>query len=46
VRKLVEQGGVRINGEKIMDPAAKVDLKIGDLIEMGKKKVFQITKLL
>jgi tyrosyl-tRNA synthetase len=46
VRKLVEQGGVRVNGEKIKDPAARVDLKIGDLIEMGKKKVFQISKLL
>ena len=36
-RRLVEQGGVKVNGEKISDPSASVTIGDGDEFQVGKK---------
>lgn len=41
-RRLVEQGGVKINDEKVIDPQAMVILTIGDIIKAGKRKFIRI----
>jgi tyrosyl-tRNA synthetase len=36
-RRLIEQGGVKINGEKRTDPAASITVTDGDELQVGKK---------
>lgn len=36
-RRLIEQGGVKLNGEKLTDPAAEVTVSDGDEFQVGKK---------
>ncbi len=42
-RRLVRQGAVRINGEKIKDEDAQVSVSDGDLLEVGKRRVGKIS---
>lgn len=42
-RRLINQGGVRVNGEKIQSFEG-VKLASGDVIQVGKQKVFKIVK--
>jgi tyrosyl-tRNA synthetase len=37
-RRSVEQGGVRLDGEKVESPDAQVDLKDGSVLQVGKRK--------
>lgn len=41
-RRLIEQGGVRVNKKVIQDPFAKLSLKPGDILRIGKRKFFRI----
>lgn len=41
-RRLIAQGAVRLNGEKIADDKAKVELKEGDILQSGKKHFVRI----
>jgi tyrosyl-tRNA synthetase len=41
-RRLIAQGAVRLNGEKIADDKAKVALKTGDVLQSGKKHFVRI----
>ena len=41
-RRLVEQGGIRINDKPVKDPAAKLKLKSGDILQIGKRRFFKI----
>ncbi|MDP2703750.1 MAG: tyrosine--tRNA ligase [Candidatus Doudnabacteria bacterium] len=41
-RRLIEQGGVRINEKILQDPFAKLSLKSGDILQIGKRKFFRI----
>ena len=43
-RRLVEQGGVSIDGEKVTNPNEVVDLKEQRIIKKGKKTFLKITK--
>ena len=36
-RRLIEPGGVKLNGEKLTDPAAMVAVSAGDELQVGKK---------
>ena len=36
-RRLVQGGGVRINGEKISDPYYKISSEDGQVLQVGKK---------
>lgn len=41
-RRLIEQGGVKINDQKISDPAACICFTDGDIIKVGKRKFGRI----
>jgi tyrosyl-tRNA synthetase len=43
-RRLMEQGGVRLNDVKMMDPAVPVEFSDGDVIQVGKRRFLQIQK--
>jgi tyrosyl-tRNA synthetase len=44
-RRLLEQGAVKINGDKIIfDKGYTVELKIGDVIQVGKRKFIKLVK--
>lgn len=36
-KRLVQQGGVSLNGEKLTDPEANISLKDGDILKVGRK---------
>jgi tyrosyl-tRNA synthetase len=36
-RRLVEQGGVELDGKKVTDPKAVIDVKDGMILRVGKK---------
>lgn len=40
-RRLVEQGGLKINDKIISDPRQKLNLKNGDVVKVGKKRFFK-----
>ena len=37
-RRMIEQGGVELDGQKVTDPKAAPDLKAGMILKVGKKK--------
>lgn len=41
-KRLIKQGGVKINGEKIIDPLLKIDLSKDIIIQVGKRKFLKI----
>ena len=41
-RRLIRQGGVEINGEKIKDPEALLTVKTNDILKVGKRNWFRI----
>lgn len=41
-RRLIEQGGVKINGEKATDAKAEIDLKDEILLQVGKRKFLKV----
>ena len=43
-KRLITQGGVRINGEKIIDPFAELEIKNGMVLQVGKRRFFKIKK--
>lgn len=44
-RRLIQQGGVSLAGEKISDPNATVPMKDGAVLKVGKRKFLKINKL-
>jgi len=42
-KRLIQQGGIQVNGEKVKDFKNLVPLKKGDVIKVGKLKFFRIT---
>jgi tyrosyl-tRNA synthetase len=43
-RRLIEQGAVQLNGQKITDPNAKPDINDGDILKVGKLNFFKLKK--
>lgn len=41
-RRLVQQGGVKIGGEKLADSNEKLILKDGDILKVGKRKFYKL----
>ncbi|MBD3920498.1 tyrosine--tRNA ligase [Paenibacillus sp. PR3] len=41
-RRSVAQGAVKLNGEKLLDPNARIAVKGGDIIQAGKRKFAQL----
>lgn len=42
-RRLIEEGAVRINDEKISDVKAKITWQVGTTVRVGKHKIYKIT---
>ncbi len=42
-RRLMEQGGVKLNGAALTDPRADVIVADGDLLEVGKRKKYKLS---
>jgi tyrosyl-tRNA synthetase len=42
LRRLVEQGGVRINQDKVQDPACRLSSEAGAILKVGKLKWFKL----
>jgi tyrosyl-tRNA synthetase len=41
-RRLIEQGGVSVDGQRIADPAAVVDISSGVIVKVGKRKFMRV----
>jgi tyrosyl-tRNA synthetase len=41
-RRLIQQGGVTLDGEKISDPSANIEVKNGQVLRAGKLKFARI----
>ncbi len=41
-RRLIEQGGVKINDEKIVDSKATLEFKNGDIVQVGKRRFLKL----
>jgi tyrosyl-tRNA synthetase len=41
-KRLIEQGGVKINGEKVSDAKAEIDLNEEILLQVGKRKFLRV----
>jgi tyrosyl-tRNA synthetase len=42
LRRVIEQGGVEVNGNKITDPFLIIDFNKGTLVKFGKRKYFEV----
>lgn len=42
VRRLIGQGSIQLNGEKLQDPKAEPDLRDGDILKLDKKRSVRI----
>ena len=43
-RRLISQGGVSVGGKKFTDPAAKLSVKVGSVLQIGKRTFFKLVK--
>ena len=45
-RRMVQNGGVKIGGEKLADPQAQIEIKGGDqlVVQVGKRKFYKVQK--
>ena len=43
-RRMVQNGGVKIAGEKLADPQSQIEIKGGDqlVVQVGKRKFFKV----
>ncbi len=42
IKRVLEQGGVEINGKKITEPSLETEFKSGDIIKFGKRNFFKV----
>ena len=42
IKRLIKQGGIKINGKKNVDMAYSYEPKDDDIIEIGKHRVFRV----
>lgn len=42
VRRLIQQGSVQLNGEKVTDPKAEPEWKVGDILKLDKKRTVKL----
>jgi len=41
-RRVIEQGGVKIDGERVTDPNSEIEIVPGKVIQVGKRKYFKL----
>jgi len=44
-KRLINQGGVRINGTKINDPFDKIEIEDGMVVQIGKRRFYKLRKI-
>jgi len=44
IRRMVEQGGIQLNGKKLTDPKAELDLPDGGVLRIGKKRMVRVQR--
>ena len=44
IRRVIEQGGVEVNGNKIADPFLIINFEEGTIVKFGKRKFFEVRK--
>jgi tyrosyl-tRNA synthetase len=44
IKRIVEQGGVEVNGNKITDPFLIINFNEGTIIKFGKRKFYEVKK--
>jgi tyrosyl-tRNA synthetase len=44
VRRTIEQGGVEVNGKKVIEPQLPMNFVEGDVVKFGKRKFFKVGK--
>ncbi len=44
IRRVIEQGGVEVNGNKITDPFLVINFDEGTIVKFGKRKFFEVRK--
>ena len=42
IRRVIEQGGVEIDGEKVVEPFLEIDFKSGTVVKFGKRQFFKV----
>ncbi len=42
IRRLIQQGGVQLDGQKLTDPQLRVELKEGQILRIGKRTVVKV----
>jgi tyrosyl-tRNA synthetase len=42
IKRIVEQGGVELNNEKVIEPGVVLEVKAGDIIKYGKRTYYKI----
>jgi tyrosyl-tRNA synthetase len=43
-KRLVDQGGVAINGERVSDPDAELELADGSVVQVGRRKFARVRR--
>ena len=41
-RRLIEQGGVSVDGQRVTDPSATIDISHGVIVKVGKRKFMRV----
>ena len=44
IRRMIEQGGIQLDGEKLTDPAAELELPDGGVLRIGKKRMVRVKR--
>ncbi|MEZ5326705.1 MAG: tyrosine--tRNA ligase [Verrucomicrobiales bacterium] len=44
IRRMIEQGGIQLDGEKLTDPAAELKLPDGGVLRIGKKRMVRVKR--
>lgn len=44
IRRVIEQGGIKINDESIKDMNKVINVKTGDILKLGKKSIFKLKR--
>lgn len=45
IRRLVQQGSIQLNGEKLTDPRATITLTSGDVLKLDKKRMVRVVRV-
>ena len=44
IRRMIQQGGIQLDGEKLVDPSAEIELPDGAVLRIGKKRMVRVKR--